>query len=246
LTCVAPRDQEDAALDIALIPARGGSKRIPGKNVKLFRGKPMLAWSVEAAQASGLFDRIVVSTDSEEIAAVARAHGAEVPFLRPADISDDFTPLASVIKHALAWLQADGADVERICTILATAPFVRPADLVAGRQALVEADVASVFAVTSFAFPILRALRITDDGSLAMVWPEHELTRSNDLPEMYHDAGQFYWLDAARFLTAGRAYTQDARPVVLPRYIVQDIDTPEDWIRAELMHRVQEDAGGAP
>lgn len=232
-------------MDIALIPARGGSKRIPHKNRKPFRGKPMLAWSVEAAQASGLFDRILVSTDDEAIAEVARAAGAEVPFVRPADIADDHTPLAGVIEHGLAWLETEGVAVDRICCILATAPFLRPQDLREGRRVLLEEGVASVFSVTSFAFPVFRALKIEDSGALAMFWPEHELTRSNDLPEAYHDAGQFYWLDAARFRAEARLYTADARPVILPRHLVQDIDTPEDWTRAELMHRVLEESGQA-
>lgn len=219
----------------AVIPARGGSKRIPGKNIKPFAGKPMIAWSIEAARASGLFDRIVVSTDSPDIAAVAREHGAETPFARPQALSDDFTPTAPVLRHALSWLNEHGPRVARLCCVYATAPFVRAADLRQGLRILDAHRASSVFSVTTFPFPVQRALRLTADGRLTMLWPEFELARSNDLVEAYHDAGQFYWLDAERFLAEGRVYAEDSRPVILPRHRVQDIDTPEDWERAERM-----------
>lgn len=219
----------------AVIPARGGSKRIPGKNIKLFAGKPMIAWSIEAARTSGLFEKIIVSTDSPDIASVARQYGAETPFTRPEALSDDFTPTAPVLLHALNWLNAHGPKVSRLCCIYATAPFVRPADLRQGLRVLDTHRVASVFSVTTFAFPVQRALRLTGDGRLAMLWPEFELARSNDLVEAYHDAGQFYWLDGDRFLAEGVVYAEDSRPVILPRHLVQDIDTPEDWERAERM-----------
>lgn len=219
----------------AVIPARGGSKRIPGKNIKFFAGTPMIAWSIEIAQASGLFDRIIVSTDSPDIAAVARAHGAEAPFVRPAELSDDHAATAPVLRHALEWLNANGPKVARLCCIYATAPFVRAQDLRQGLSLLDAHGATSVFSVTTFPFPVQRALRLTEDGRLTMLWPEFELTRSNDLVEAYHDAGQFYWLDADRFLIEGRMYAEDSRPVILPRHRVQDIDTPEDWERAERM-----------
>jgi pseudaminic acid cytidylyltransferase len=223
-------------MKVAIIPARGGSKRIPGKNIKPFAGRPIIAWSIEAARNCGLFDRIIVSTDSAEIGAAARQCGAETPFVRPAALADDFTTTAAVVEHAVGWLREHDEAVNSVCCIYATAPFIRPEDLRSGYELLVNRGVSSVFPVTSYPSSIFRALKIEADGHLAMMWPEHELTRSNDLPEAYHDAGQFYWLDAAAFLRSGRIYGHDALPVILPRCLVQDIDTPEDWHLAELMY----------
>jgi pseudaminic acid cytidylyltransferase len=222
-------------MNIAIIPARGGSRRIPGKNIKLFAGKPIIAYSIEAAKASDIFDRIIVSTDSDEIAKVAIAYGAEIPFVRPQELSDDHTPTAPVITHAIQWFNDRGHFPEFACCIYATAPFVKPEFLKEGYEIIVKYNVTSVFSVTTFSFPIFRSLKITAKGTLAMFWPEHELTRSQDLPEAYHDAGQFYWLKIDSFLKSGKIYTPDARPVILPRHLVQDIDTPEDWITAERM-----------
>lgn len=221
---------------VAIIPARGGSKRIPDKNVRLFAGSPMISHSIKAAQASGLFDRIIVTTDSEKIAHVAIAHGAEAPFRRPPELADDHTPTAPVLVHALKWLEETGTPATHACCIYATAPFVRAQDIVRGLDILRDTEAATAFTVTSFSFPIFRALKVMPSGELAMFWPEHRLTRSQDLPEAYHDAGQFYWMDVPRFIADPNLYSADARPIVLPRYIVQDIDTPEDWETAEYMH----------
>lgn len=223
-------------MKVAIIPARGGSKRIPGKNIKPFAGKPMIVYSIEAAFQSRLFDRIIVSTDSEEIAAVARQAGAEIPFVRPVELADDFTPTADVILHALDWLGEHGGVADHACCLYATAPFVQPSFLRQGFDLLLESGAASVFTVTTYPASIHRALKIEEDGHLAMVWPEYELTRSQDLSETYHDAGQFYWLDARRFSAEKKIYGRDARPVILPRYLVQDIDTLEDWLMAETMY----------
>lgn len=230
-------------MNVAIIPARGGSKRIPGKNIKLFAGKPIIAYSIEAAIATGLFGRVIVSTDSVEIAGVAREYGAEVPFLRPAGLADDFTPTAEVILHALHWLVDGGVGVPHACCIYATAPFVQPGFVREGHDLLLQSGAASVFTVTTYSASIHRALKIQADGRLAMVWPEYELTRSNDLPEVYHDAGQFYWLAVPRFFKEKKIYSHDARPVILPRYLVQDIDTSEDWFTAEVMYEVLRRAG---
>lgn len=224
-------------MNIAIIPARGGSRRIPGKNIKHFAGKPIIAYSIEAAKVSGIFDRIIVSTDSDEIAKVAIAHGAEIPFIRPKELSDDHTPTAPVIAHAIRSVNDRGHFPEFACCIYATAPFVKPEFIKEGYEIIVKHNVTSVFSVTTFPFPIFRSLRITNKGTLAMFWPEHEMTRSQDLPEAYHDAGQFYWLKVNSFLKSGKVYTSDAMPVILPRYLVQDIDTPEDWITAEKMFK---------
>jgi len=221
---------------LAIIPARGGSKRIPGKNIKLFHGKPILCYSIEVAQKAGVFDRIVVSTDCPEIAHIALEAGAEVPFMRPPEIANDYASLADVVLHALDWFEKKEAIlVDLCCCILATAPFIRVSDIQKGLALMEEKKVASVFSVTTFDFPIFRALEMKEDGTLAMIWPEYMKTRSNDLPEAYHDAGQFYWLEAVRFRKSELIYSPDALPVCLPRKIVQDIDTPEDWECAELM-----------
>lgn len=222
---------------IAIIPARGGSKRIPNKNVRDFAGKPMIAHSIEAARACGLFDRILVSTDSDQIAEVASALGAEVPFRRPPELSNDHAGTAPVIVHALEWLKQQGQPATYTCCIYATAPFVRAEYLKQGFDTLRDTNVTSVFSITSFAFPIFRALKIEESGSVAMFWPENRTKRSQDLPEAFHDAGQFYWLNAEKFIADPNLYSADARPVILPRYLVQDIDTPEDWETAEYMYR---------
>lgn len=223
-------------INVAVIPARGGSKRIPGKNIKNFAGKPIISYSIEAAKASGIFDRIIVSTDSEDIADVARSAGAEVPFARPSELSDDHTPTAPVLEHALKWLKSEGCRVKYLCCIYPTTPFVRSKDLIRGYELLVENNVSSVFSVTEFEFTIFRGLKISDEGFVEMFWPEHELTRSQDLPQAYHDAGQFYWLDSEKFFKNKKLYAKDAKPVILPRVLVQDIDTPEDWEIAEMMY----------
>ncbi|CAM2059116.1 Pseudaminic acid cytidylyltransferase [Desulfovibrionales bacterium] len=222
---------------LCVIPARSGSKRVPDKNIRPFANQPLISYSIAAAFQSGVFDRVVISTDSEAIAAVARKLGAEVPFLRSPELSDDFTPTAPVLLHAIRAVVAEGQVPQYVCCLYATAPFVRPEDLVLGYETIRATGASSVFSVTTFAFPIFRALKCTEIGTLAMLWPEHELTRSNDLIDVYHDAGQFYWVDGLRFLDMPCFYTLDARPVVLPRVRVQDIDTLEDWEMAENMFR---------
>lgn len=224
-------------MNVAIIPARGGSKRIPRKNVKPFAGKPIIAYSIEAAQESGLFERIIVSTDDPEIAAVARRYGAEVPFMRPASLSDDYTGTIPVIRYAIEWLLAQGQKLELVCCIYATAPFIDHEDIRRGLSILTTAGSAYAFAVTSYPFPIQRAIRITPQGRVAMFNQEQFNTRSQDLEEAFHDAGQFYWGKVGAWLTEKAIFTADSAPVLLPRYQVQDIDTMEDWQRAELMFR---------
>lgn len=222
-----------------IIPARGGSKRIPRKNIREFAGKPMIVWSIEAALASGCFDRVIVSTDDKEIAAVAEAtKGAEVPFRRPAALSDDYTGTVPVIAHAIDWLCEHDQTPEIVCCLYATAPFVQPDDLRAGYERLKAGrDIDYAFSVTSYAFPIQRALRLTTEGRVAMLQPEHFTTRSQDLEEAWHDAGQFYWGRAEAWRTNTPIFGERAVPVKLPRHRVQDIDTPEDWRRAEWLFR---------
>jgi len=223
-------------MKVAVIPARGQSKRIPRKNVKDFCGKPIIGWSIEAAINTGLFDKIMVSTDDQEIAEVARSFGAETPFIRPAELSDDFTGIIPVVAHAIEWLAAnDERPATEICCILATAPFVLPADLAAGAEQLQQQRCDYAFSVTDFAFPIQRAIRILHENRVEMFWPENFDIRSQDLKQAYHDAGQFYWGHADAWLAGRSIFSDKAVPIILPHYRVQDIDTPEDWIRAEHM-----------
>lgn len=224
-------------MNIAIIPARGGSKRIPAKNIKLFSGKPLIHYSIEAALNSGLFEQVIVSTDSEEIADIAQRAGATVPFIRPQSLSDDMVGTRPVTNHAIQYLLDQGLNPEFCCCIYATAPFLHPDYLVQGLQALqAQPDKAFAFSVTSFPFPVQRALAIEQGGVKAM-YPEDIGKRSQDLVEAYHDAGQFYWGRTADYLSNKGIFSSHSIPIVLPRHLVQDIDTPEDWTRAELMYQ---------
>lgn len=220
---------------IAVIPARGGSKRIPRKNIKLFYGKPMIAWSLEAAKTSGLFDQIIVSTDDDEIAEVAKNWGAEVPFMRPAELSNDYTGTTPVIAHATQWALDQRLDVAAVCCIYATAPFVQAGDLKCGWEALNSGDWDYAFTVTDFAAPIFRSFKQTAEGGIEMFFSEHFATRSQDLPVALHDAGQFYWGRPTAWLKGMRIFDRHSKPVLIPRWRVQDIDTQDDWKRAEIL-----------
>ncbi|MGV2989266.1 pseudaminic acid cytidylyltransferase [Vibrio sp. E150_011] len=223
-------------MKIAVIPARGGSKRIPRKNIKPFHGKPMIAYSIEAAVASGCFDKVIVSTDDVEIAEVAEQYGAEVPFLRPADISDDYATTMDVMEHAIGWCKNEGWDVKAACCLYATAPFVLPEDLKCGYQLLQGTGVQFTFSATSFPFPIQRAIKLDEQGSVSMFAPENEQVRSQDLEEAYHDAGQFYWGQTNAFSNKLSIFSPHSKAVLLPRSRVQDIDTREDWELAEALY----------
>jgi len=227
-------------MKLAVIPARGGSKRIPRKNIKLFCGKPMIAWSIEAALKSACFDHVIVSTDDAEIAAVAQQYGAQVPFVRPAELSDDHTGTTAVMAHAIDWLAAQGQTPAQVCCLYATAPFVHPDDLRRGLNVLTETASDYAFSVTSYAFPIQRAIRISASGRVEMLNPEQFNTRSQDLEEVFHDAGQFYWGRAEAWQQGRIIFSAAAAPVMLPRHRVQDIDTHEDWTRAEWMFKAQQ------
>jgi N-acylneuraminate cytidylyltransferase len=195
----------------------------------------MIAWPIAAARESALFDRIVVSTDDGEIAETARREGAETPFVRPPELSGDFTGTGEVVAHAVRWFLDRGESVEAVCCIYATAPFVRPADLSQGKRLLEESGASYAFSVTSFPFPIQRALRLDGAGRVEPFFPGHADSRSQDLEEAYHDAGQFYWGRPGAYLDGTPLFSPASVPVLLPRYRVQDIDTEEDWTRAELM-----------
>jgi pseudaminic acid cytidylyltransferase len=222
-------------VNIAIIPARGGSKRIPLKNIKIFDGKPLIAYSIDAAKASGLFDKIIVSTDSEEIAEVAKAYGADVPFIRPQELSNDVVGTRPVTNHGINFCIDHFYKPKFCCCIYATAPFLQAKFLKQGLDSLEQQSEKSfAFSVTSFPFPVQRALLKTQAGVTPM-FPDDIGKRSQDLEEGYHDAGQFYWGTADAYLSTRKIFSEHSLPVVLPRHLVQDIDTPEDWQRAELM-----------
>lgn len=225
---------------VAVIPARGGSKRIPRKNIREFAGRPIIAYSIGTARESGLFDRVIVSTDDAEIAAVARQWGAETPFERPAELSDDHTGTTAVVAHALLSLETQGGPtITHACCIYPTAPLLTVADLEMGRDALLSSGKSYAFSIASFPFPIERALRLLPDATVDACFPEHRLTRSQDLEPAYHDAGQFYWGVRDAFCGHRPIFSRDAVGVVLPRDRVADIDTPEDWNHAELLMQVR-------
>lgn len=219
---------------VAVIPARGGSKRIPRKNIKEFNGRPMIAYSIGAALGCDLFDQVVVSTDDDEIAAVARELGAKVPFYRPPELANDFTPTAPVIAHAIEWLtNNEGVAVDTACCIYATAPFIQIEDLKNAWRIFQTGKWDYVFSGTSFGFPIFRSFKQLETGGLEMFFPEHFTTRSQDLPEAFHDVGQFYWGKASAWLEGRVIFGPKSTFINLPRWRVQDIDTLEDWERAE-------------
>lgn len=221
---------------ICIIPARGGSKRIPRKNIRDFRGQPMLAWSIAAARASGAFDTVMVSTDDAEIARIAQAEGAEVPFLRSAATSDDHATTAGVLSEVFARYAEQGITFLTACCLYPTAPFVTADELSAGRLALDTSDFDVVMPVTAFSYTIWRSLKRFDDGRIQLNFPENLNMRSQDLPVAYHDAGQWYWFRTAPFLRTGVLMGSNTGSVVLPSDRVQDIDTEEDWSMAELKH----------
>lgn len=227
-------------MKLCVIPARGGSKRIPRKNIMPFAGKPIINYSIEAALNSGCFDKVIVSTDDKEIANISKIAGAAVPFLRPVKLADDFAGTSAVVAHTIEWLQQHGDAPEYVCCLYATAPFVRSEDIESGQKALEQTGSDFAFSVTSYAFPIQRAVRITEDSRVEMFTPEHLSTRSQDLEEAFHDAGQFYWGKAEAWTAGKPIFSREAAPIIIPRYRVQDIDTPEDWKRAELMYKVLE------
>lgn len=222
---------------LAVIPARGGSKRIPRKNIKLFCGKPMIAWSIDAAILSGCFDEVVVSTDDQEIVEVAKHYGASAPFIRPVSLANDFVGTTPVVRHAIDWFKQIGKTPTLVCCIYATAPFIQVDDLRRGLELLLTNDCNFAFSVTSYPFPIQRAIKITQQGRVEMFQPELFNTRSQDLEEALHDAGQFYWGRAHAWLEDQVVFTSASVPIRLPRHRVQDIDTLEDWERAEWLFK---------
>lgn len=222
---------------LAIIPARGGSKRIPKKNIRAFLGQPIMAYSIQTAFASGLFAEVMVSTEDDEIARVARDYGAAVPFLRSAATAGDHAGIAEVLAEVIACYADRDRRFEWLCCLLPTAPLIRASDLQAGLQKLIAGEFDSVFPVTEFSYPIWRSLRL-EEGRVEMNWPENYAKRSQDLPPAYHDCGQFYWLRTERFLAAGRVFTQNSGALILPGTRVQDIDTEDDWLACEMKYQI--------
>ncbi|MGB3547649.1 MAG: pseudaminic acid cytidylyltransferase [Saprospiraceae bacterium] len=229
---------------LAIIPARGGSKRIPRKNVKPFLGKPVIAYSIEAALASELFDEVMVSTEDEEIAAVAREYGATVPFMRSAAAADDFATTLDVLLEVLDAYRERGTEIVSACCIYAAAPFVTAARLREADDLLRARELDCVFPVLRFGFPIQRALRLSATNTVEMFSPEHLTTRSQDLEAAFHDAGMFYTFNVARVRAAGKLYTENSGCLVVPELEAHDIDTPEDWEAAEFKYRLLRERRG--
>jgi N-acylneuraminate cytidylyltransferase len=224
---------------LAIIPARGGSKRIPRKNIKDFNGKAMIGWSIEAALLSDAFDEVWVSTDDAEIAAVAEKFGAKVPFIRPAELADDHTGTSAVVRHAIHWALQHQLKPEFVACIYATAPLLQPLML---KEAMLQLqqDVALdyVFSGCRFSFPIQRALYRSESGKVSPVDPASIPKRSQDLPETFHDAGQFYCGRTQSWSDAKPVFSPNSYLYELPQHLVQDIDTADDWQRAELLHQL--------
>lgn len=220
---------------LAVIPARGGSKRIPHKNIKHFLGKPIIAYSIENALASGLFDEVMVSTDCEKIAAIAREYGAKVPFIRPQTLADDFTVVGEVIKHAISWYEEHDQSPHAVCLLYATAPLMRVADLRKGYALIAENEADLVLSVTAFEFPIQRALKLNDALNLEPCYPEFIQMRSQDLEPCYHDAAQFFW--GTRDAFKGVLSQVRFKACEINRKYVQDIDNPDDWEFAEILYK---------
>lgn len=222
---------------IAVIPARGGSKRIPRKNVRSFCGRPVIGWPIEAARRSALFDHVLVSTDDREIAEIAVAEGAEVPFERPAELADDMATTTAVLAHATRWALNVGWPLSAVCCLYPTAPLVQVSDLCQGLSLLESGPWWFAFSATPCPVPVYRTFRELPDGGIEMLFPQHRSTRSQDLPRVLQDAGQFYWGRPQAWTESRPVFSPQSRPVILPSWRVRDIDVEEDWAGAERIFR---------
>ena len=222
---------------VAIIPARGGSKRIPRKNIRKFLGRPIIRYSIDAALEAGIFDKVMVSTEDKEIARVVASLKAQVPFLRSEKTSDDHAMLADVIEEVLLEYRKRGEDFEYFCCILATAPFIRAERLVKAMRLLKDSGADSVVPVVRYGYPIQRALKI-EDNRLKMIWPENYNKRSNDLMSAYHDCGQFYCMKTESLLKQKKLFAEYTVPIEIPESETQDIDNDEDWKVAELKYKL--------
>ena len=223
---------------MAVIPARGGSKRIPKKNIRPFCGVPLLTRTIELLRATKLFQRIIVSTDDDEIAAVGKQAGAEVPFRRPDDLSGDHVTTIAVVEHAVRAMTDARFQAEFVCCVYPGAALATVEDLTAAYSMLRDSSCDYVFPATAFQSSIHRALRMDAAGGVAMYWPQHELTASQELEPAYHDAGQFYWGRREAWLERRSIYAANSRMLLIPHYRVQDIDTLDDWTRAEMIYEI--------
>lgn len=228
--------------NIAIIPARGGSKRIHQKNIKPFFNKPIIAYSIEVALRSGLFKEVMVSTDDVKIAEIAKQYGATVPFLRSDATANDFATLADVVEEVLFMYEKQGKHFENFCCILATSALIKEENLNKAYQLLFNQNYDSVFTVTKFSYPIQRALRI-ENGKISMIYPENLTKRSQDLEPAYHDSGQFYWMKVDKFIKEKSFITQNTGAIILPETEVQDIDSEEDWKLAEIKYKMLHEKG---
>lgn len=220
--------------NLCIIPARGGSKRIPRKNVKSFLGKPMIAYPIEVALKSGLFDEVMVSTDDEEIAEIARQYGAKVPFMRSKETANDFATLADVLHEVLTNYEKLGRSFDNMCCILATTPLLQPEDINNGYTKLINSEFSTIVPVVQYSYPILRAFKMDKDGAISYNWPEYAKSRSQDLPNAYHDSGTFYW-NKIKLWKSGNIVRGG---IVVNEETVQDIDTDRDWRMAEIKYEI--------
>ena len=220
--------------NLAIIPARGGSKRIPHKNIKEFLGKPIIAYSIEAALKSGLFDEVMVSTDDAEIAAIAKQYGANVPFMRSDETANDHAIIADVLNDVLNCYDKLGKHFDNMCCILATAPLLRVGDLQNAYNKLIQSDFVTVIPIVQFSFPIMRSFKMDEKGMIEFNWPEYYPVRSQDIPPAYHDAGMFYWHKIEEW----RKGVDYKSGYVLDDVYVQDIDTETDWKLAEMKYQL--------
>lgn len=220
--------------NLAIIPARGGSKRIPRKNIKLFLGKPILAYSIEAALGTDLFDEVMVSTDDEQIAEVARQYGAEVPFMRSSETANDYATTADVLNEVLKNYRTQGKEFDNFCCLYATAPMIQSKDIISAFDRLQHSNFTSVYPVVRFSYPIWRCLDLAKDGSMKRHWPEFESSRSQDLPKAFHDTGTFYWYKTKEWLSG----IQNTGGIEVEEIYVQDIDTESDWKLAEMKYKL--------
>ena len=221
---------------ICVIPARGGSKRITKKNIRLFNHKPIIYWSIKAAKDSNLFDDVIVSTDDKEIAEIAFSLGATVPFLRPQHLSDDLTGVLPVIHHTISWYTENIADVTAACCIFATAPFIDYKKIIDGYKLFNKKKCSYVFSATDYGFPVQRSFSLNSDGKINLLFSDLINKRSQDLDKVYHDAGQFYWCRPNAVTRLKSMFSENSYPIILPRYLVNDIDTEDDWVMSEAMH----------
>tara|TARA_S200000501_G_C20714332_1_gene695495 strand:+ start:341 stop:1039 length:699 start_codon:yes stop_codon:yes gene_type:complete len=228
-------------MNIAVIPARGGSKRIPRKNISDFCGKPMISWPIKVIKNSKMFDRIIISTDDEEISEIALAYGGEVPFIRPAEISDDFTGTTEVIAHAVHWMHENGLEPDAVCCIYPTSVFLKVPDLKKGLAALKSGRWQYSFSVTDYNSSIFRSFEKSSNGGVKMFFPKHYDKRSQDLPMALHDAAQFYWGRPEAWINNLKLFDNHSHPIFIPRWRVRDIDEVDDWKRAESLFKLYED-----